>query len=139
MGLVFPNTYGVGMSNLGLQLVYELVNQHPDLVCERIFLPDKDGIPLSVESSRPLSDFPVFVCSVSFEQDIPSLVRMLLAAGLAPLAEERQDEGLKPGTPLIIGGGVCCFINPETVAPFFDMLVFGEAEPVFPAILERLL
>lgn len=139
VGLVFPNTYGVGMSNLGLQLVYELVNQHPDLVCERIFLPDKDGIPLSVESSRPLSDFPVILCSVSFEQDIPSLVRMLLAAGLAPLAEDRQDEGLKPGTPLIIGGGVCCFINPETVAPFVDMLVIGEAEPVLPAILERLL
>jgi radical SAM superfamily enzyme YgiQ (UPF0313 family) len=139
VGLVFPNTYGVGMSNLGLQLVYELVNQHPDLVCERIFLPDKDGIPLSVESSRPLADFPVILCSVSFEQDIPSLVRMLIMAGLAPLAEDRQHEEVKPGTPLIIGGGVCCFINPETVAPFVDMLVIGEAEPVLPAILERLL
>ncbi len=138
VGLVFPNSYGVGMSNLGLQLVYELVNQHPDLVCERIFLPDKDGLPLSVESSRPLADFSVILCSVSFEQDIPSLVRMLIEAGLAPLAEDRQDEAIKPGTPLIIGGGVCCFINPETVAPFVDMLVIGEAEPVLPAILERL-
>lgn len=139
VGLVFPNTYGVGMSNLGFQLVYELVNQHPDLVCERIFMPDQDGAPLSVESSRPLADFPVILCSISFEQDIPSLVRMLIMGGLAPLAEDRRDEKIKPGTPLIIGGGVCCFINPATVAPFVDMLVIGEAEPVLPAILERLL
>ncbi|MFO7605158.1 MAG: radical SAM protein [Desulfurivibrionaceae bacterium] len=138
VGLLFPNTYGVGMSNLGLQLVYELVNQNPDLVCERIFLPDGEDKPLSVESSRPLADFPVILCSISFEQDIPSLVRMLISAGLEPLAEERQEAGIESGRPLIIGGGVCCFINPETVAPFFDMLVIGEAEPVLPAILERL-
>lgn len=138
IGLVFPNTYRVGMSNLGLQLVYELVNQQSDLVCERIFLPDNDGIPLSVESSRPMSDFPVILCSISFEQDIPSLVRMFIMAGLSPLAEDRRNVEISPGTPLIIAGGVCCFINPETVAPFVDMLVIGEAEPVLPAILERL-
>jgi radical SAM superfamily enzyme YgiQ (UPF0313 family) len=139
VALVFPNTYGVGMSNLGLQLVYDLVNQGPDLVCERIFLPENDERPLSVESSRPLADFPVILCSLSFEQDIPSLVRMLLMAGLAPLAADRRHAEIAPGTPLIIGGGVCCFINPETVAPFVEMLVIGEAEPVLPAILERLL
>jgi radical SAM superfamily enzyme YgiQ (UPF0313 family) len=139
VGLLFPNTYGVGMSNLGLQLVYDLVNRCPDLVCERIFLPENNERPLSVESSRPLADFPVILCSISFEQDIPSLVRMLLMGGLAPLAEERWHAGIAPGTPLIIGGGVCCFINPETVAPFVDLLVIGEAEPVLPAILERLL
>jgi radical SAM superfamily enzyme YgiQ (UPF0313 family) len=140
IGLVFPNTYGVGMSNLGLQLVYDLVNQFGDLVCERIFLPEQDDRPpLSVESSRPLSDFPIILCSVSFEQDIPSLVRMLIMAGLDPLAVERQNAEIKPGIPLIVAGGVCCFINPETVAPFVDMLVIGEAEPVLPAILERLL
>lgn len=139
VGLIFPNSYGVGMSNLGLQLVYELVNQQPDLVCERVFMPEQGAPPLSVESSRPLADFPVILCSISFEQDIPSLVRMLIMAGIAPLTENRQNQAIKPGTPLIIGGGVCCFINPETVAPFFDMLVIGEAEPVLPAILERLL
>jgi radical SAM superfamily enzyme YgiQ (UPF0313 family) len=138
VGLIFPNTYGVGMSNLGMQLVYELVNQHPDLVCERIFLPEKNAQPLSVESSRPLADFPVILCSISFEQDIPSLVRILIGGGLEPLAEDRRDAAIEPGHPLIIGGGVCCFINPETVAPFVDMLVIGEAEPVLPAILERL-
>ena len=56
VALVFPNDYRVGMSNLGLQLVYDLVNQHQDLVCERVFLPEDDGRPLSVESSRPLGD-----------------------------------------------------------------------------------
>lgn len=139
IALVFPNTYGVGMSNLGFQLIYELVNQQPDLVCERVFSPENGGLPLSVESSRPLSDFPVILCSLSFEQDIPGLVRMLIVAGLAPLAEDRGESVIKPETPLIIGGGVCGFINPETVAPFFDMLVIGEAEPVLPAILKRLL
>jgi radical SAM superfamily enzyme YgiQ (UPF0313 family) len=139
VALVFPNDYRVGMSNLGLQLVYDLVNQHPDLVCERIFLPEGDSRPVSVESSRPLEDFPVILCSLSFEQDIPSLVRMLIMAGLDPLAEERWDKPVEVGTPLIIGGGVSCFINPETVAPFVDMVVVGEAEPVLPAILERLL
>lgn len=139
VALVFPNTYGVGMSNLGLQLVYELANQNPALVCERVFLPEKDGHPLSVESSRPLSDFPVILCSISFEQDIPALVRILISAGLAPLAEARRDDPIEPGQPLIVGGGVCCFINPEPVAPFMDMLVIGEAEPILPAILERVL
>ncbi|MDT8334505.1 MAG: radical SAM protein, partial [Desulfurivibrionaceae bacterium] len=137
VGLLFPNTYGVGMSNLGLQLVYDLVNQEPNLVCERIFRPEREGKPLSVESSRPLADFPIILCSISFEQDIPSLVRMLISAGLDPLAEERRG-AIRAGTPLLVGGGVCCFINPEPVAPFFDMLVIGEAEPVLPAILERL-
>ena len=139
MGLVFPNTYGVGMSNLGLQLVYELVNRHADLVCERIFLPEKNGKPVSVESSRPLSDFPIILCSVSFEQDIPALVWMLVAAGIDPLEQNRRDANIEAGRPLIIGGGVCCFINPETVAPFMDILVIGEAEPVLPVILERVL
>lgn len=139
VALVFPNYYGVGMSNLGLQLVYDLVNQHPELVCERVFLPEGETRPLSVESSRPLSDFPVILCSVSFEQDLPALVKMLVTAGLEPLAENRGEEAIKPGTPLIIAGGVSCFINPEPLAPFVDMVVVGEAEPVLPAILEKLL
>lgn len=138
VGLVFPNNYGVAMSNLGMQLVYELVNQQTDMVCERVFLPEKGGSPISVESSRPLADFPVILCSISFEQDIPSLVKMLLMAGISPLTKDRQNEGVGPGNPLIIGGGVCCFINSETVAPFVDMLVAGEAEPVLPEIMGRL-
>ena len=126
------------MSNLGLQLVYDLVNQDPALVCERVFSPEDGARPLSVESSRPLEDFPVILCSVSFEQDIPSLIRMFLLANIAPLSEERQGKQIEAGTPLIIAGGVSCFINPETVAPFADMIVVGEAEPVLPDIFDLL-
>jgi radical SAM superfamily enzyme YgiQ (UPF0313 family) len=135
VGLIFPSRYGVGMSNLGFQLVYDLVNHHPDLVCERIFLPEAAESPRSVESSRPLNDFPVLLVSWSFEQDLPSLVSMLLAAGLEPLAEGRQNEKVAPGSPLIIAGGVACSINPEPLAPFVEAVMIGEAEELLPALL----
>ncbi len=140
VALIFPNNYGVGMSNLGFQLVYDLINQHPELVCERVFLPAKKEKPLSVESSRRLADFPVIFGSISFEQDIPALVKILLAAGIEPLAQKRSlDNNISPGNPLIVVGGVSCFINPEPVASFADLLVVGEAEPVLPDIVGRLL
>jgi radical SAM superfamily enzyme YgiQ (UPF0313 family) len=138
VGLIFPSHYGVGMSNLGLQLVYDLVNRHPDLVCERIFLPAAGGSPRSVESSRPLSDFPVLLVSWSFEQDLPALVALLLAAGLEPLAERRRAEKIAAGTPLIIAGGVACSINPEPLAPFVEAVVVGEAEELLPPVLDLL-
>lgn len=138
VGLIFPSRYGVGMSNLGFQLVYDLVNRHPDLVCERIFLPESGESPRSVESSRPLKDFPVLLVSWSFEQDLLSLVSMLLTAGLEPLAEHRRDEKIAPGSPLIIAGGVACSINPEPLAPFVEALMIGEAEELLPALLEIL-
>lgn len=138
IALVFPSHYRVGMSNLGFQLVYDLINRNPDLVCERVFLPENGERPLSVESSRPLSDFPVLMTAVSFEQDIPALLGILLAAGLEPLAEKRFPQKVGPGAPLILAGGVACFINPEPLAPFVEAILIGEAEELLEAVLANL-
>jgi len=138
--LIFPNYYRLGMSNLGLQLVHSLVNQHPEIVCERVFFPEAGTQPLSVESGRPLKDFPVILCSVSFEQDFPSLIKMLSLGGIEPLAVNRGKVRLRraQAAPLVIAGGVATFINPEPLAPFIDLFVLGEAEPVLPDILDYL-
>lgn len=139
IALVFPSHYGVGMSNLGFQLVYEQINQHPDLVCERVFLPEAGGRALSVESSRFLADFPIILASLSFEQSLPDLIGMILAAGIEPLAEKRRAAKIGPGSPLIVGGGVACFINPEPLAPFVEAILVGEAEELLAPVLEKLL
>lgn len=138
VALIFPNTYRLGMSNLGFQLVFSLINQHPDLVCERFF--QTPGLsPLSIESNRPLKDFPILLFSVSFEQDFLTVVEILLMGGIDPLATERRRQGpAKAGTPLVIGGGVATFINPEPLAPFMDLFVLGEIEPVATRLLAHL-
>ena len=140
VALLFPNVYRIGMSNLGMQLVYGLVNAHPDFVCERVFLPDSSSPPRSVESSRPLTDFPILLCAVSFEQDYVNLINLFISGGIEPFADKRGHADLiAPGTPLVVGGGVATFINPEPLAPYFDMFLLGEAEPALPDFLSRLL
>ena len=141
VALIFPNRYRLGMSNLGFQLVYDLLNSDPDIVCERVFLPENDTEqPLSVESGRPLRDFPLLFCSLSFEDDYPNLLRILLAGGISPLAEERQrqSDAVKPGVPMVVAGGVATFINPEPLASFVDLFVLGEAEVALPPVLALL-
>lgn len=141
LALIFPNVYRLGMANLGMQLVYGLANRHADIVCERVFLPESpSACPLSVESSRPLADFPVIFCSLSFEADFVNLIAILLRGKVHPLASERGEQGeIAAGTPLVVGGGVATFINPEPLAPYMDMFLLGEAEPVLGQLLERLL
>lgn len=141
VALLFPNFYRLGMSNLGFQLVYHLINANPDVVCERVFYPETSNSLLSVESSRPLRDFPVIICSVSFEQDFLNLIKMLDLGDVEPLAEKRGEVNFQRslGDPLVIGGGVATFINPEPLAPFIDLFVVGEAEPVLPSLLDYLL
>jgi len=138
IALVFPNVYHLAMSNLGLQLVYRMANDIPDIVCERVFLPAEEGAPVSVESGRLLTDFPVILCALSFESDYLNLLRIFLTAGIEPLADTRSGRRDLPA-PLIIGGGVTTFINPEPLAPFFDMLVVGDAEVLLPGLLAKLL
>ena len=89
VAIIFPNEYRVGMSNLGFQLVFDLVNSDPDIVCERFFLPSRTCRPLSIESDRPLRDFPVILCSVSFENDYLNLLKIFLMSGISPLAVDR--------------------------------------------------
>jgi len=128
IALIFPSCYRVGMSNLGFQMVYDLLNEIPDIVCERIFLPEQ-GAPVSIESQRQLADFPIIFCSVSFEQDFPNIVRMLREGFVEPLAVNRQlDDKMRAASPLVVAGGVACFINPEPLTPFTDLIFVGEAE-----------
>ena len=137
VALLYPNLYPVAVSNLGFQLVYGLLNADEDLVCERFVYPDK-GAPLrSLESSRPLTDFPLVFASISFEHDYPRLAAMLAAGGIPPLAADR-GERVEPGRPLVLIGGVAMFINPEPLAAFADLVAVGEAEAILPQLMARL-
>src|SRR5437870_2713488 len=140
VALAFPNTYWVGMSNLGFQTVYRLFNAEDDIVCERFFLPPKQELaelsaaraPLvTLESQTPLSDFDVVAFSVSFEWDYVNVLTLLRLAGIPRYAAERTDRD-----PLIVIGGAVTFVNPEPLAPFADVIAAGEGEVLVPA-LER--
>ncbi len=126
--MVYPNTYEVGMSSLGFQVVYALLNEREDIVCERFFLPEGDEDYLSVESGRLLTDFSFVFLSISFEYDYLNVVKSLLLAGLEPFAEKRSGQSQKQ--PLVVFGGVACFLNPEPIAPLADVIIVGEAEPL---------
>lgn len=124
VALVYPNTYEVGMSNLGFQTVYDILNGLDNILCERAFLPESNTYPIkTIESSRRLADFDIIAFSVSFENDFLNILYILERAGLPLEANER-------GTPypLIIAGGVACFINPEPVSRYIDCFIMGEAE-----------
>lgn len=137
VALVYPNTYHVGMSNLGFQTVYHLLNEMDHLVCERVFLPDRgrasdDARPLSVESGRPLTDFDVIAFSISFESDYPHILAILDRSGIPLISEERDTPH-----PLVLAGGVACFLNPEPIAPFIDGFLIGEAEEILAPFFNR--
>ena len=137
VALIYPNSYKVGMSSLGYQLVYSLLNEEEAVVCERFFLPES-GEPLrSIESARPLDHFSLIFISLSFEHDYQHLIELLLLAGIEPFAEKRTGE-ISPASPLLVCGGVIAFMNPEPVAPFIDLFLVGEAEPVLAELIDAL-
>jgi radical SAM superfamily enzyme YgiQ (UPF0313 family) len=132
IALVYPNTYAVGMSNLGFQTIYAHLNALPDVVCERVFFPDPEDLdeqlrtrtaPFSLESLRPLGEFDLIGFSVTYEGDYLNVVRLLQMAGIPSRADDRG-----PSHPVILMGGVCAFSNPEPVAPFMDLIAVGEGE-----------
>src|SRR3954463_10198935 len=132
VALAFPNTYWVGMSNLGFQTVYRLFNAEDDIVCERFFLPPKQelaelsasGAPLvTLESQTAVGDFDVIAFSVSFEWDYTNVLTMLRLAGVPLRAEARTSRH-----PLVVVGGAVTFVNPEPLAPFADVIAAGEGE-----------
>ncbi len=138
--LVYPNTYHIGMSNLGFQGIYTLLNNRPDVVCERAFLPDEEDMGeysrrgaeiLSFESKRPLRRFEIIAFSVSFENNYPNILKILEMSRIPFRAKDREDIH-----PLIIMGGICAFFNPEPVADFFDICFTGEAEEMFMEFLD---
>jgi radical SAM superfamily enzyme YgiQ (UPF0313 family) len=134
--LVYPNTYPVGMANLGFQAVFEILSCHPRVHCERVFLPDRDDPDrevVALESGRALRDFEIVAFSISFESDYLHVVEMLAGAGIAPLRDERT------GGPLLVAGGPATFLNPEPIADFFDLFLIGEGEEMIPEFLTRYL
>ncbi|HXW69459.1 MAG TPA: radical SAM protein, partial [Dissulfurispiraceae bacterium] len=139
--LIYPNTYRVGMANLGFQGVYGLLNARDDVVCERAFLPDEEdlavykntGTPLfSLESKRPVATFDIAAFSVPFENDYPNILRILDSAKIPFLSSNRDRFH-----PLLIAGGVCPSFNPEPVAPVFDVMFIGDAEESLNEFLEK--
>ncbi len=145
VALIYPNRYAVGMSNLGFQLVYQLLNLDDSIVAERIFLPESDIRPLSLESGRPLADFPLLFFSVSFEQDYQNMLMLLEMSGIPPLASDRTEKSqfvsamTGSGQPMVVVGGVASFMNPEPLAPFVDLFIIGEAEPILDSVMALLL
>jgi radical SAM superfamily enzyme YgiQ (UPF0313 family) len=133
VALVYPNSYYVGMSNLGVHVIYRLFNQHPDVVCERVFYDENDDVAVSVESQRPLGDFAVLAFSLSFELDYLNLISMLRRSRI-PLPRERRDQR----QPLLIAGGPCVISNPEPLAPIMDAFAIGEGEAIVPGLVETL-
>src|SRR5947209_3730186 len=140
IALVYPNTYAVGMSNLGFQTIYRHLNALPAVVCERVFLPEPADLdemrrtstpPLSLESQRPLTDFQLIGFSVTYEGDYINVLRLLELAKIPLRAAERRYHD-----PLILMGGVCAFSNPEPIAPFMDFIVVGEGEELVGELMQ---
>ena len=140
IALVYPNAYAVGMSNLGFQTIYQHLNALPDVVCERVFLPDAADVaelartrstPFSLESQRPLTDFHMIGFSVTYEGDYINALRLLDLAGIPLRASDRRSHH-----PLVLMGGVCAFSNPEPIAPFMDFIVVGEGEELVGELID---
>ena len=138
--LAFPNTYHVGMSNLGFQTVYKLFNADPDVVCERTFLPPKQALQTAIQSRTPLltlesqsyvGDFDMLAISLSFEWDYPNVLTLLRLSGIPLYAEDRGERH-----PLVVLGGAVTFLNPEPLAPFIDVVAAGEGEVLVPHLVE---
>ena len=141
IALVYPNTYYLGMSNLGFQTIYRHLNERDDVVCERAFLPEPSGLealsrtrkPLvTLESGLPLGSCDIVAFSVSFENDYPNLVRILELARVPVLAENRTRFD-----PIVLIGGAITYINPEPLADFADVMVIGDGEEAAYAYIDR--
>lgn len=137
--LAFPDTYSIGMSHHGLQVLYTLMNDRDDWVCERAFTPLVDmeqalratGLPLySLETFTPLADFDVLGLSLQYEMSYTNVLTLLDLAGVPLRAEQRTLDH-----PLVIAGGPCAQ-NPEPLAPFIDLFVTGDGEPSLPTICD---
>jgi radical SAM superfamily enzyme YgiQ (UPF0313 family) len=132
IALCYPNIHSIGMANLGFHTMYELFNAIPGVVCERVFLPDKDelieyektGTPLmSLETQSRVKGFDVVAFSISFETDYLNMAKMLHLAGIPVWSSERDEDH-----PLVIMGGAASFLNPEPIADFTDVIAVGEGE-----------
>jgi radical SAM superfamily enzyme YgiQ (UPF0313 family) len=139
VALAFPNTYFVGMSNLGFQTVYSLFNAEEEIVCERTFLPPKSELAalrssnaglVTLESQTLVREFDIFALSVSFEWDYTNVLTLLRLAGIPLRAADRT-----PHDPIVMIGGAVTFVNPEPLALFADIIAAGEGEALIPPLV----
>jgi radical SAM superfamily enzyme YgiQ (UPF0313 family) len=129
--MVFPNTYHVGMSNLGFQYMYREVDSHPGCSCERSFLPEVETeAPRSLESGKHWREFPLICISAVYELDYGNIVRLLDRAGMPRLAADRGENA-----PLILVGGPAISANPEPMAEYVDLVVVGEGEVIIHEVM----
>ena len=138
--LAYPNTYHIGMSNLGVHQIYSILNRRADTACERVFLPDEDDIEeyvttgtklFCLESKRSVREFDILAFSVSFEQDYVNLLEILRLSGIPVDKRERTGD-----EPLVVLGGICSFFNPEPLTDFVDVVIVGEGEEVIGEFID---
>ncbi len=141
-GLAFPDTYEVGMSHLGIQILYHVLNSQPHIACERVFAPwedmetllRKEGLVLTtLESGIPLKELHVVGFSIQYELCYTNILNMLELGGITLLCSDRAEE-----EPFVVGGGPGVF-NPEPVAPFFDLFLLGDGEKAIVEICDTIL
>lgn len=140
IAFVYPNVYHLGMSNLGMHILYQMINARGDSACERFFLPDKTMLKehlasrtplLSIETGRPLADFAVIFVMLSFEMDYDNLLTVLDLGHVKARSRERNEK-----EPLVIIGGPCATFNPEPLSAVADAFVIGEGEDTVQRILD---
>ena len=138
--MCFPDVYEVGMSHLGIQILYDMFNQRPDTYCERVYSPWPDmdavlrekNIPLfALESQEPLKNFDFLGITLQYEMCYTNILQILDLAKIPLHATDRTEED-----PIVIGGGPCAY-NPEPIAEFFDFFYLGEGETVYNEILDK--
>jgi len=138
VALAYPDLYEIGMSNLGLAIIYDIINSQPESLAERVYAPWVDmeaemrrsAIPLfSLESRRPLKEFDIIGFSLGYELTYTNVLNMLDLAGIPVFASQRDDS-----YPLVIAGGSCA-LNPEPMADFIDLFVLGEGEEIIVELL----
>ena len=137
---VFPDVYEIGMSHLGIQILYDMLNKRDDIWCERVYSPwtdlDKimreEQIPLfALESQDPIKNFDFIGITIQYEMCYTNILQVLDLAQIPMLAKDRTEEH-----PIVIGGGPCTY-NPEPIADFFDIFYIGEGETVFYDLMDR--
>lgn len=137
--MAFPDVYEIGMSNLGMMILYDMFNKREDVWCERLFSPWTDldrilreeKIPLfALESQDPVKDFDFLGITLGYEMCYTNVLQLLDLSGIPLKAEERGTE-----FPVVIGGGACAY-NPEPLAPFFDLFYIGEGETSYDALFD---
>jgi len=140
--LCYPNTYQIGMSNLGFQKIYHLLNQHNDILCERVFLPSsedelhfkKENIPLfSFETQTPVHNFDILAFSVTFESDYINILKILNLSHIPIRSKDRNERH-----PFLLMGGICATFNPEPLSDFIDTFFIGEGDEAIDEFVNAL-